>query len=400
MKCLRGLTYCYAREHTNSGHGEILTRRTKLALLIAATLAALVLVPLLFAPDSDESGDYHVGAVLPLSGNVSVFGNWMREGISLRLARLAEEDSVLRERIQLHYRDSQNDASTGLSAFRQLVSVRSIDAAIGAMSRVSLPLIPVADERQIPLLLQDVTYPNVTGRSPYVFRHFIQSDREASQLANYAVDSLGASRIALLSVNDEAGVGAAESFTRELTGTPASVVSEARYGSDETEFGTVVARLLSSDPDVVFHFGNGPSWARAMRAIERTGFEGDVLTNTAMYIPTFRELAGGEATEGVYFTYPPIDTTAPAARRLLDAFRRDHQGLPPLETAYGYDLTQLLITAMEDGDRPLVDALASLETFPSVFGDVTVTEEGDVLTPVAIARIRAGEVQKIRIDAP
>lgn len=379
-------------------------RRSVLVVVLIIAVASLFLIPLLFNPSQRTSGTIRVGAVLPLSGNVSVFGEWMRNGMSLRLEQLGESDGDLRKKLRIYYRDSQNDASTGLSAFRQLISVQEIDIGIAAMSRVALPIIPVAIDNDIPLLLQDVTYPDVTARSSLIYRHFIQSDREARLLSQFALDGLSVDRFAIIHVNDEAGVAAANAFERIIKDN-ASVVARESYPSNETEFNTVVNRVLTNNPGAIFHFGNGPSWARAMRALEQSTFDGTLLTNTAMYIPPFRELAGPEAIEGAYFTFPPIDTTAPAAKTLIAAYRESGNGesLPPLETAYGYDLVQIMVEAISVAGDTLAfsKALNRMTEFNSVFGQsVQINATGEVLTPIAVAQIQDGSIRVMETEEP
>jgi len=82
-----------------------------------------------------------IGAILPLSGPVSIFGNWIKEGIDLALK------DINTNRIKVIYEDSKLDAKEGVSAFNKLVDVDGAKIIITAMSLVTVPLIPIAEEK-------------------------------------------------------------------------------------------------------------------------------------------------------------------------------------------------------------------------------------------------------------
>jgi len=124
--------------------------------------------------------------------------------------------------------------------------------------------------------MQDVTYPNITVEKPLVFRHFIQSDREASILAEYALNELKIKKIGILHVNDEVGVGAKEAFKRLFEEKGGQVFIVESYGSRDQDMRTQILKIKNQNVEGIYLFGNGPSWAQALKQIKELEFEGKI----------------------------------------------------------------------------------------------------------------------------
>jgi len=148
----------------------------------------VVAIFLLFGCNQKKAQEIKVGVIIPLTGPVAAFGQWAKNGIDLGLEEY-NRDNPTRNHIKVLYEDSKNDAKTGMLAFTKLNTSDKIDAVIVAMSRVAIPILEQPN-RDIPVLLQDVTFPNITDKYNNVLRHFIQSDREAKILSEFAINDL------------------------------------------------------------------------------------------------------------------------------------------------------------------------------------------------------------------
>jgi len=334
-----------------------------------------------------------IGAILPLSGPVSIFGNWIREGIDLAL------EDINDSRINIMYEDSKLDAKEGISAFNKLVDIDKAKIIISAMSSVSVPLMPLAKEKEILLFLQDVTYPDITVGNPLVLRHFIQSDREASILAEYTLDELKIKKVGILYVNDEAGVGAKEAFKRIFEEKGGEVLILESYGTRDTDMKTQILKIKNENTEGIYLFGNGPSWAQTLKQIKELGFEGKILTNTAMFIKNFREIAG-DAAEGVYFTYPYSDTFKESVEEFVNLYKEKYGREPEMEAYYAWDILHILARALEENNwktKSIEKAILDIKEFEGAFGKTIITENGDFLTPVGIGIIEDSRIKKLSV---
>lgn len=146
-------------------------------------------------------------------------------------------------------------------------------------------------------------------------------------------------------------------------------------------------------------FGNGPSWAAALKQIKELGFGGKVLTNTALFIPNFRE-AAGNSIEGVYFTFPYADKTNEEAQKFIKKYKEKYGEEPAIEAYYGWDLVHVIAEALQKNNwrtENLKQTIVDLKEFEGAFGKTVISEDGDFLTPVGIGVIENMEIKELGV---
>lgn len=344
-------------------------------------------------PVNIKTDTIKIGAILPLTGRVAVFGDWIKKGIDLAL------EDINDPRMKVVYEDSQADAKQSVSIFNKLAETDKADIFISAMSSASVPLIPLVKSKDKILLMQDVTYPNITKESNLLFRHFIQSDREATLLANYAIDKLLAKSAAILYINDEAGVGAKDAFIKVFKEKNGQIYVVESFASSDADMKTQITKIKASNTDVLFLFGNGPSWAKTLTQIKDLKFKGKILTNTAMFIKNFRDAAGA-AVEGVYFTYPYADKENKSVSDFVNKYVKRYGTEPEIESYYAWDLINVLYTALKNNNwrvAGLNQSILAIEKFDGAFGATGINTSGDFATPVAVAVIEKGNIKTLEV---
>ena len=253
------------------------------------------------------------------------------------------------------------------------------------MSKVSIPLIPITEGKNLPHFMQDVTYPNVTNLGKHLFRHFIQSDREAKILSDYITNTLRLKTAAIIYVNDEAGVGAKNQFEKSYSA-KGKILQVQAYESSASDFKTLVTRVINLMPECIFLFGNGPSWANCLKTLHQQNYRGTILTNTAMYITTFRNMAGENSLNGVIFTFPVIDSTSVSGRKFIELYENKYKQFPPLEAAYAYDIISFICKAVKtQNSESLLESLEKNNRYSGAFGETKIINN-DFITKVAIAQ--------------
>ena len=372
----------------------------RIALVVLGLVAVIGAIAFLRPEKPNDTKVVRIGAVLPLTGPVAVFGTWIRNGLELAVADINASQSPGGVRIELIVEDSENQAARGLNAASKLVEVDKVDVLVSAMSTVSIPLISFAEEKRIPLLMQDVTYPRVTSQSAWVLRHFIQSDREAGIMMGFIGRQLQLKRLAILHVNDEAGVGARDALVSLAAAHGSSVIGIQGFSSTARDLRSQIIALLRSNPDGVYVFGNGPSWAAAIRQLREQGYQGTIMTNTAMAIDPFRDLAGQEAVTNIYFTMPYARSQSAGSAKFEQAYQTRFGEPAPLEARYAWDLAHLVHLAanrLPSGTGSLIEGLSGLE-FDGAFGPVNVPADRDIRTSVGVAVYRDGKREILHVE--
>ena len=99
--------------------------------------AALAAAPLLFAPAIARAQDLRIGAVLPLSGDLSLFGEQARLGLDLATDEINGAGGILGRAISIDYSDGAADPAKAEAAARALTSDAGILAVAGPVTSAS-----------------------------------------------------------------------------------------------------------------------------------------------------------------------------------------------------------------------------------------------------------------------
>lgn len=328
-----------------------------------------------------------IGAILPLTGPVSEFGNWIKQGMKLASNEINKKQKKLQ--IDIIYEDSKFDSKTGILAFNKLQKINHVDICYTAMSKVAIPIIKNNKNKMMPIILQDVTYPNITEFDRTVFRHFIQSDREAEIMSNFILEK-NITKLSVIYVNDEAGIGAKNKIEETLKNI---ISNEVAFLSNSSDLKSIVLKSMKNKPDGIYLYGNGPSWANILKKLKELNYTGTIFTNTAMYIPTFRKIAGN-AIENIYFTYPKIGDNERYLKFHKSYFKAYGEN-PQLEAIYAYDLVTYLFESINNSqNKSIIEALRGNNYFNSLF-DNLVIKNRDFITPISIGVMKNNKIKEV-----
>src|SRR5256885_9939810 len=120
-----------------------MTVRT-LAALGAPALTALALL----AAQPAQAQDHHIGALFPLSGPMTSFGDIFRQGAELA-AQHINADKMLAKPLTVNFEDSQGQPQPAVTAMNKLVRVSSEPVVLTAMSGISKAIAPIADREKV-----------------------------------------------------------------------------------------------------------------------------------------------------------------------------------------------------------------------------------------------------------
>ena len=296
-------------------------RRLTLALL-ALALAALTFGIAACGDDDEESGgggedvssaafDLTVGALVPLTGDLSQFGPPGEKAADLAVqeAQTALEGTDI-NLADLASSDSQTEPAAAQSAARQLIS-EGANCLVGPWA--SSETVPVgrsvAARDEIPLISPSSTSPEITELpdNGYVFRTAPSDAIQGSVLAD-AIEKEEGGTDAVISVaarNDPYGEGIATSFTEAWEAKGGTTTGEpVLYDPELSSYNSEAGDIVANNPDLFVIIDFEEPYNRV----------GPALTRTGDFDPANLWTADGLAFEdGVGATSIPLDTLAGAS---------------------------------------------------------------------------------------
>ncbi|MFA6132840.1 MAG: penicillin-binding protein activator [Phycisphaerae bacterium] len=368
----------------------------KIPWLVAIGLVAVVVVVLIVMnrPRGNPQ-EITIGAILPLTGQGAAYGEAAKRGMDLAVQQVNSEGGIDGRTLRIVYEDSQGEPKSGVAAFQKLITVDRVPAVLGdLLSSVTLSIAPIANRREVVLLSPASSSPKLTDAGQYVFRNCPSDVYEGTVMADYAFNTLGYRRVAILRINNEYGVGIGGVFRRSFTDKGGTIVAEESYAEDATDFRTQITKIAGQNPEAVYLLGY-KQMGYILRQAKELGFKTQFLSTVTFEDPEILKL-GGAATEGVIYSASKFspDSGDEVIRRFVNAYESLYQSKPNIFAGLSYDAVRILAIAMRDGgtdSNGIRAALHRINKYPGVAGETTIDSHGDaVLTPV-LKTVRDGK---------
>jgi len=157
------------------------------------------------------SEEVTVGGLLPLSGDLAVYGQTVQKGINLAVKQINQAGGPLGLELNVVYRDTQTDPTALRDSAEKLVNVDKVPAIVGPMIRSDVAT-PVTAPNHVVIISPSNTPTWVTelDDDDYTFRT-TASDAIQGQVLGRLAWEVGYRKASILYINDPYGGGLAES---------------------------------------------------------------------------------------------------------------------------------------------------------------------------------------------
>lgn len=364
-------------------------------IILAALMAGFVAVFAIWRTMGHRPGDITLGVVLPLTGDGAKYGESARRAIDLAFSELNARGGIKGKQLRLVYEDSQGAPTNGVSALQKLITANHVPAVIGDLfSSVTLAMAPVAERNRVVLLSPTSSAPKITEAGDYIFRNAASDVFEGSVMGEAARDRLGVSRVAILYINNDYGVGIVDIFRKRFTTRGGTIIAEEAFAQGATDFRAQLTKIATAHPDAIYLVGY-KELGQALKQAGELRVKTSILSTVMFEDPEILTVAG-HAAEGVIYSaraYDP-ESNDPTIRTFVSTFKARYGEVPDIFAAYSYDAARIMVHAIELGGPTgdgIKNALYSIKDFPGVTGPTTFDENGDVTQPAFLKTVREGK---------
>lgn len=184
-----------------------------------------------------------IGCVLPLSGRYGNYGKKALDAILLAAEIFNEKKETL---WKIVVEDSYGSSQGVNAAMNHLVKTQNVLAIIAvAGSAEAMELAVQADRWKIPMILI-TSKEGVTGKSDYVFQHFLTPTQQIEALTRYALTDLNCAIFSILYPKDEYGTEMVRIFRTQAERIGAKIQHAVSYNKTQTDFTKEINELTSS----------------------------------------------------------------------------------------------------------------------------------------------------------
>jgi branched-chain amino acid transport system substrate-binding protein len=356
-------------------------------------MVAMMALSFVFCSCQKRQDVVKIGAILPLSGEVAVYGNNIKKGIDLAVDEINRNGGVNGSKIQIIYEDSKADPKTGVSAMYKLIENKVQVVIDNSISSVALAITPIGDKNKVVVLSTGSTNPKLSGISPFFFRIWNSDDLEGKLSAQFAIDSLGKSQAAIIYVNNDYGNGLSNVFAKEFTNKGGQVLNRESYEQGASDFKTQLAKIKSSNVDIIYIVGYSKENVNIIKQIKELNIDCQLIGTVTMEDETVIAIAGKSA-DGIIYPYPKEpDPSNPTVSNFRVNFKQYYGEDIAFLCDVGYDAVYLIANAISlknNTGEGIRDGLKEVRNYEGASGLIEFDDKGDVHKPMRFKVIENG----------
>ena len=327
-----------------------------------------------------------IGHVGPLTGGIAHLGKDNENGARLAIDEINAAGGVkLGEKtykLELVPEDDKADPKEGTIAAQKIVDSGAV-AIVGHLnSGTTIPASKIYSDASMTQVSPSATNPKYTEQGfKTTYRDVANDNQQGAVLANFAVDTMKAKKIAIIDDRTAYGQGLADVVEKVAKAKGIKVVAREFTNDKASDFNAILTKIKATAPDVIMYGGMDATAGPMAKQAKQLGIKAKMLAGDGVCSPEFAKLAGdaadimtcsmaGEAVE-------KLAKGEEFKTKYKAKFNQDVQIYSP----YSYDGVYVIVDAMKRAgkpDRAAITAAMPATNYAGLTGQITFDEKGDL----------------------
>lgn len=358
-----------------------------------------ILLTLVFATGPVQAKEIKIGIILPLTGQVAMYGEDGKRGLDLALENINTSGGIKGQKVKLIYEDSTGTPKGAVSAAQKLININKVDTIIGCLfSTVALAVKPISRQKGLVFASPTAANPELfndnIGEKKFFFSLGPLPDDEIYILSKYFTEKLNKKTVGVLYMLNDTGLADLALYKKWLPKFGGKVVISESFNPGATDFRTQLTKIKAANPDILYMNTSIKEGVKAVRQISELKLESQIAANSQLRIQDFLDLAGKDA-EGMIMSSPHGESDK--TKKLLDDFNKHfikkYETKPNFAALQCHDIALAVFAAMEEGGprgKELRDAMNVLN-IPGINGMIQFRENGSAIRSANIWKVKEGK---------
>ena len=329
-----------------------------------------------------------IGAVLPLTGPISTMGVEIKNALTLAEKKINSKADKNDYHIKLVIEDGKYTSKDSINAFNKILSFNNVAGMLAFGNTPTAQLVPMITKKQIPLVAFGTGASDVPKMSDWIFRAWIPVELQARVMAKYTTQVLGLKKVAILAINDQSGNDSIKIFREYLQSYGGELVAVERFNVDTMDARNQVLKLMAAQPEGIFINGFGTAYISSINRLKEYQYQGYILTEISMVASN--QMDQIHNIENVIFLETMFDIqkntgkTAEFVKEYKETFHEE----PTIVGAFAYEALMLYQQAIKNSDdiKDLRKGFTSIKNYPSIVGNITYDQNGEMLFPLIVVK--------------
>jgi len=371
-----------------------MTRRTMLQGAGALALALSV------AATAHAADPVRIGLAMPLSGAAATYGNDGRQGADLAAEEVNAAGGILGGRkLELVYEDDKGTPQGGVAAVQKLMTVGRAKVITGGMnSSVVLAESSVTRNKILQVNMGAQADAITDQGSPFLFQVNNTVSMNSRAFNKYLTEVLKPKTAAYMGENTEFNKTVLEHLKASLAAAKIELVSVATYDADTNDFTSMITKVKSLNPDLLYVSDAYPSRSAQLwkQVRQLGGFRIEAMSPGVVTPGMLKPAEGamnGVITGEIFVASEP----SPANQAFVQAFRKKYGGDPNKVHLVAYEAIKVIAEAMNragsDSDYPKIAKVLRDNPWPTPRGMLKFDEKGRASAPYFyIQQVKDGQL--------
>lgn len=352
-------------------------------------LLASALLLSICATSTAFAEEIKLAAILPLTGNAADQGEWARRGFELAREELQTSKGT---HISLLYEDSHGaDPGSAVKAYKSILLHKKVPVVFSYGSGVGMALTPLVNSDRVIQMGIATATPKYTSAGDFTFRNFPSADLETKFLVESLIKRRAITKIAVLNIMNDYGVGTAESMSKAFAANGGSITYSDSYSPDETNFKSLLLKVKKSDAQAIYLAAYPTDGALILKQARQLGLSHQFIASIAIVGgKQFFDLANDAAEGMLVVSSVPNNET-----KFFHEYNKLYPGEAAAQMIYAaraYDALLVVGQALQTCGKPdtecLRDQLFSVRNYSGPSGTFSFDSSGDMVSNFQLFRIR------------
>ncbi len=318
------------------------------------------------------------------SGELASYGKPTVNAAKLVIDQVNAKGGINGKMIELLVEDDVCKPEVATNTATKLIS-EGVDVVLGHIcSGATKAAMPIYNNAGILVVSPSATNPGLTksGDYPNFFRTIAPDDAQAKVDVNFALNTLGYTKIAVLHDKGDYGKGFAEFAKKfiEESG-KAEVVLFEGITPGQPDYSAVLNKVERAGAQTIIFGGYHPEASKLVKMMKKKRIKGTFISDDGVKDITFIKVAGKSA-EGAYASGPKDTAANPLSKMAIDAHKKEFNKDPGAFYENAYSAALVMVNAIEKAGSTDLAALKKVlqtEKVDTPVGSIYFDERGDAI---------------------
>ena len=338
-----------------------------------------------------------IGFLGPMTGEDSGYGIFPSQAVRIAVDEFNEQGGINGFEVELIIEDSIGNIKIGTDAATKLIKIDKVLALVGDLfSAVSLAVAPIAEGSKVVMVSPGSTHKELTNKGNFIFRTIISDAIQAVVFAKHLASVENIKTASVLYINNAYSKSIAMDFWEAFEKEGGRLVAVEAAEPGTKDFRAILKKINEKKPESLYLPNYVSDTAVIIKQAKEIGLKAKIFSSDAFGNPQiFDQL--GDLANGIIFTQTPESKANQKTDGFISKYESRWKEKPDAYSLNAYDAACIILNAIQqtsskgmlggalniDRDK-LRDFIAATKDYDGVSGNITFTENGDLVGNIGI----------------